>query len=128
MKRSRIRIVLRSFTNKIGQLTRKVVGIPGRLSSFLVNGWNRSLTGRTIGTLTKWIYGNWTEGRTLTTLDRGFTTLDSTKTLYSSDIDGEDMATDFRKFIEMAVNDKSMWNRPIKCFFNTGVYQVNAKT
>lgn len=128
MKRFRIRIVLRSFTNKIGQLTRKVVGIPGRLSSFLVNGWNRSLTGRTMGKLTKWIYGNWIEGRTLTTLDRGFTTLDSTKTLYCSNIDGDDMATDFRKFIEMAVNDKSMWNRPIKCFFNTGVYQVNART
>ena len=137
MMKSKIRNVLTSSISRVKATISKVAGLPGRFKSFLVIGWKLSRTGRTVEKVTNFLSKNWAAGRSLTTLEHGFTTVDSKYTIFLSDLEGSDMKTEFKAFVDLAIGakkvdgkltyDKKYWNCPIKIFCNSGVLGMYAR-
>lgn len=127
MLKLKIRNVLTSFTNFGKRTVSKVTGCAGRFYEFLVIGWKLSRTYRTAKRLKDYLAAGWASGRKLTTIERGFTTLDSKYSVFLSDLEGSDINAEYKDFVDLAINDKKYWNCPIKIFCNSGVLGMYAR-
>jgi len=136
MLKSKIQNVQTSFTNFVRRIVSKVTAIPGRLSEFLVVGWKLSSTGKLVQRAMDYISAGLSSASSMTSIEHGFTTLDSNYMVFLSDLDGSDMKSEFKDFVDVAIGetvidgkktyDKKYWNRPIKIFCTSGVLGMYA--
>lgn len=114
-------------TNFRKRTVSKIAGFRKKVLGALVSGWKRSLTGRTVRKIADYISDGWNSGRKLTTIERGYTTVDSLYSIFLSDLEGTSMTDEFKAFIESCIIDKKYWYAPIKVFSCSGVLGMYAR-
>ena len=127
MLKLKIRSVLTSFTNFRKRTASKISGALAKFAEDLKIGWKLSWTGRTAKKVSDYVAAGWESGRKLNTIERGFTTLDSVYSVFISDLDGSDNTEEYKGVVDLAINNKGYWNRPIKIFNASGVLGMYAR-